>query len=109
MRQTATDRRSDQRPYWSPSKAGIKTLDMNDSLNAAILPPGTKIGVYHIQRAIASGGMAEVYYAIHQELRRPSAIKILRPSLAADEVHLQRFMQEARAAFVDPPQYRSSL
>lgn len=71
---------------------------MNDSFNAAILPPGTKIGVYHIQRAIASGGMAEVYYAIHQELRRPSAIKILRPSLAADEVHLQRFMQEARAA-----------
>ena len=71
---------------------------MNDSFNTANLPAGTKIGAYHIQRAIASGGMADVYYAIHQELHRPSAIKILRPSLAADEVHLQRFMQEARAA-----------
>ncbi len=73
-------------------------LDMNDSFNSANLPPGTKIGAYHIQRIIASGGMADVYYAIHQELQRPSAIKILRSSLATDEVHLQRFMQEARAA-----------
>ena len=41
--------------------------------------------------------MADVYYAVHQQLHRPAAIKILRPSLATDEVHLQRFMQEARA------------
>ena len=71
---------------------------MNAPSNSAQLAPGTKVGAYCIERAIASGGMADVYYAIHQELRRPSAIKILRPSLATDEVHLQRFMQEARAA-----------
>jgi serine/threonine-protein kinase len=42
--------------------------------------------------------MADVYYAIHEGLQRPAAIKVLRASLATDEVHLQRFMQEARAA-----------
>jgi serine/threonine-protein kinase len=42
--------------------------------------------------------MSDVYYAIHEGLRRPAAIKVLRASLAADDTHLQRFMQEARAA-----------
>ena len=42
--------------------------------------------------------MADVFYAVHEALRRPAAIKVLRASLATDDVHLQRFMQEARAA-----------
>ncbi len=62
------------------------------------LSPGDRIGAYCIERELGSGGMADVYYAIHDGLRRPAAIKVLRASLAADEVHLQRFMQEARAA-----------
>ncbi len=70
---------------------------MTDTSSFTLLPPGTKIGAYCIERLIARGGMADVYYAVHQQLHRPAAIKILRPSLATDEVHLQRFMQEARA------------
>ena len=70
---------------------------MTDNFSSTPLPPGTKIGAYCIERLIAHGGMADVYYAVHQQLHRPAAIKILRPSLATDEVHLQRFMQEARA------------
>ena len=62
------------------------------------LKPGDKLGAYRIERAIGSGGMADVYYAVHEGLRRPAAIKVLRASLATDDVHLQRFMQEARAA-----------
>jgi serine/threonine-protein kinase len=62
------------------------------------LKPGDKLGAYRVERAIGSGGMADVFYAVHEALRRPAAIKVLRPSLATDEVHLQRFMQEARAA-----------
>jgi eukaryotic-like serine/threonine-protein kinase len=62
------------------------------------LKSGDRLGAYRIERAIGSGGMAEVYYAIHEGLRRPAAIKVLRASLATDDVHLQRFMQEARAA-----------
>lgn len=62
------------------------------------LKPGDKLGAYRIERAIGSGGMADVFYAVHEALRRPAAIKVLRASLATDEVNLQRFMQEARAA-----------
>ena len=62
------------------------------------LKSGDKLGAYRIERAIGSGGMADVFYAVHEALRRPAAIKVLRASLATDDVHLQRFMQEARAA-----------
>jgi eukaryotic-like serine/threonine-protein kinase len=62
------------------------------------LSPGDRVGAYRIERDLGSGGMAVVYYAIHLGLERPAALKILRPSLATDEVHLQRFLQEARAA-----------
>ncbi|GAB5404657.1 MAG: hypothetical protein Aurels2KO_28880 [Aureliella sp.] len=63
-----------------------------------LLQAGDRLGAYSVQRKLGSGGMADVYFAIHQELDRPAALKVLRASLAADETHLQRFMQEARAA-----------
>ncbi len=70
----------------------------NTASGAAPLNPGDQVGAYRIERALGSGGMADVFYAVHEGLRRPAAIKVLRASLATDEVHLQRFMQEARAA-----------
>lgn len=66
--------------------------------NLSDLPEGFRLGAYTIERKLGSGGMADVYFAVHEELHRPAAIKVLRPSLAADEANLQRFMQEARAA-----------
>ncbi len=69
-----------------------------NSTSTVHLSPGSKIGAYCIERHLGSGGMADVYYAIHEGLQRPAAIKVLRASLATDEIHLQRFMQEARAA-----------
>jgi serine/threonine protein kinase len=70
----------------------------NQTSSPIPLQPGEKIAAFRIERLLGSGGMADVYYAIHEGLQRPAAIKVLRASLAADEVHLQRFMQEARAA-----------
>ncbi len=62
------------------------------------LSEGFRLGPYTIMHKIGSGGMADVYFGMHDELHRPAAIKVLRPSLAADEANLQRFLQEARAA-----------
>ena len=62
------------------------------------LKEGDRLGPYTIMRKLGSGGMADVYFSIHEDLHRPAAVKVLRPSLAADESNLQRFMQEARAA-----------
>jgi serine/threonine-protein kinase len=38
---------------------------------------------YHLERELGSGGMAIVYRAQDQKHRRPVAIKVLRPELAA--------------------------
>ena len=62
------------------------------------LPEGYRLGPYTIIRKLGSGGMADVYFSMHEELHRPAAVKVLRPSLASDESNLQRFIQEARAA-----------
>lgn len=62
------------------------------------LEAGTRLGRYEIRRQLGAGGMGEVYLAIDIELDRTVAIKILPQDLASDEKHLQRFIQEAKAA-----------
>jgi serine/threonine protein kinase/tetratricopeptide (TPR) repeat protein len=62
------------------------------------LEAGAKLGRYEIRSKIGEGGMGEVYLAIDTELDRTVAIKILPQDLASDEKHLQRFIQEAKAA-----------
>lgn len=62
------------------------------------IEPGRLVGRYRIEHALGSGGMADVFYALHEDLQRPAAIKILKASLATDETNLQRFMNEARSA-----------
>jgi len=55
-------------------------------------------GRYRLERRIASGGMAQVWEASDEVLRRKVAVKVLHPHLAADESFLTRFRQEAVAA-----------
>src|SRR5262245_45845402 len=55
-------------------------------------------GKYRLERLIAPGGMGAVYRAIHQQLERNVAIKILRAEFLADQVVAERFNREARAA-----------
>lgn len=45
---------------------------------------------------IGKGGMAEVYYAEHPQLRRAVAVKVLLANLAEDPQFLKRFQREAR-------------
>jgi len=59
------------------------------------LVPGTRLGVYEVTALIGEGGMGQVYRATDTKLRRPVAIKILPPSLAADRHRLARFQREA--------------
>jgi serine/threonine protein kinase len=55
-------------------------------------------GKYRLERLIAHGGMGSVYRAVHQQLERNVAIKILRAEFLADYVIAERFNREARAA-----------
>lgn len=55
-------------------------------------------GRYHLIRLIGQGGMADVYLAEDQILKRTVAVKILRSSLTGDPIYITRFHREASAA-----------
>jgi len=55
----------------------------------------TRLGQYNIEERIGGGGMGEVYRASHALLRRPTAVKLLRPD-AVSESGIARFEQEVR-------------
>ncbi len=56
-----------------------------------------RLGQYKLCRLIGAGGMGEVYLAEHQMMKRPCAIKVIRPSKATDPRALARFEREVRA------------
>ncbi len=55
------------------------------------------IGAYNVLRKIGEGGMGAVYLGEHTLLGRKAAIKVLLPSLSADQAVVRRFFNEARA------------
>jgi len=61
------------------------------------LAPGTTFGRYRLLRELGRGGMALVWLAHDSELRRPVALKLLRPGLALEARHVDRFRREALA------------
>ncbi len=56
-----------------------------------------KLGQYQLKQLVGSGGMGEVYRAEHVLLRRPCAIKLIRPERAGDPNNLRRFLREVQA------------
>jgi len=58
----------------------------------------TLAGKYRIDARLSGGGMGTVYRGTHVLMDKTVAIKVLRPSLAADEKIVARFSREARAA-----------
>ena len=56
-----------------------------------------RIGPYLLGARIGQGGVANIYLASHELLKRPTAVKLLKPSRATDEM-TARFEREARLA-----------
>ena len=56
-----------------------------------------QLGQYRLTERLGSGGMGEVYLAEHRLLKRPCAVKLIRPSAATDPKSLARFEREVRA------------
>ncbi len=53
---------------------------------------------YRLLERVGEGGAGVVYRALHEEMGRPVAIKVLHPELFPSPVALARFRREARAA-----------
>lgn len=56
-----------------------------------------QLGQYRLKQMLGSGGMGEVYLAEHEMMKRPCAIKIIRPEKAGNPQALARFEREVRA------------
>jgi serine/threonine-protein kinase len=56
-----------------------------------------RMGQYVLKKRLGGGGMGEVYLCEHQLLRRPCAIKVIRPERALDPTALLRFQREVKA------------
>ena len=70
----------------------------------ADVKPGDKVAGYLLEEQIGQGGMAVVYRAYDERLDRRVALKVLAPSLAADNAFRTRFIRESRvAATVEHP------
>ena len=72
---------------------GVALEKDGDSLVGTILA-----GKYRIDARLNEGGMGTVYRGTHVLMEKTVAIKVLLPTLAADEKIVARFSREARAA-----------
>ncbi len=55
-----------------------------------------QLGQYRLRRQLGAGGMGEVYLAEHQLLKRPCAVKLVRPGIESCPKALERFEREVR-------------
>jgi serine/threonine protein kinase len=82
----------------SPGQAAAPVMRPGGPLTG--LAPGARVAGYVLERLVGVGGMAAVYQARDERLRRVVALKLL----AGDEAVRTRFVREARAvAAVDHP------
>ncbi len=56
-----------------------------------------QLGQYKLKRLLGKGGMGEVHLAEHVLLKRPCAIKLIRPEMAGNPETLARFEREVQA------------
>ena len=70
----------------------------NEIADRSIDMTGKTVGDYAIIRRLGRGGMADVYLARQQSLKRNVALKILKPDLAHDASYIARFRREAQSA-----------
>jgi serine/threonine protein kinase len=79
----------------APSPASLPAAPAADPLHI-----GQRLGSYLVVRRIGAGGMGVVFEAVHEQLGRRAALKVLSAAYARDPEFALRFINEAKAANV---------
>ncbi|MBV9464093.1 MAG: serine/threonine protein kinase [Verrucomicrobiae bacterium] len=83
----------------APSSTGDYELQPFDSdAEPHNFRKGAIIGNYVLLEELARGGMGIIYLAHHQSIERLAAVKFLGKHLTHDELYIQMFLHEAKAA-----------
>jgi serine/threonine-protein kinase len=84
--------------------AGTMIVEMDDVDELLARIRRVFAGEYEVERELARGGMAIVYRATEIALRRPIALKVLRPDIGLSAAAAERFKREAQTvASLDHP------
>jgi serine/threonine-protein kinase len=84
--------------------AGTMIVEMEDVDELLARIRRVFAGEYEVERELARGGMAIVYRATEIALRRPIALKVLRPDIGLSAAAAERFKREAQTvASLDHP------
>lgn len=79
--------------YWTPSEPQTEYREVLPTL------VGRKIHIYQCVSLVGAGAMGQVYLAMHNELQRQCALKVLAPKRGTlDQQYVARFHQEGQAA-----------
>ncbi len=85
------------RPVPPPGPSGSRVGHSAKS-GKSLASSNVQIGSYRILERIGAGGMGAVYRAVHVELDREVAIKLMPPHMNSNPIMVARFKREARAA-----------
>jgi serine/threonine protein kinase len=92
-------------PPPAPAASHVPAAELHADIDLGTLlaPPQAadelgRLGRYRVLQVLGSGGMGVVFRAEDVVLRRPVALKVLLPVLAANPGNRQRFLREAQAA-----------
>jgi serine/threonine protein kinase len=79
-----------------PADSQTGQREAGSSGDLPVLPAGTTLGRYVIERCLGRGGFGAVYLARDEELRRSVAVKVPRLENSASSELAERMLQEAR-------------
>lgn len=98
IRPVVENHADEERPASQPTTAIYQVPELAILESSAGTEELARLGSYSVRKKLGSGGMGIVFAAEDRNLRRPVALKVMKPNLAGKASARERFRREAQAA-----------